>query len=72
MKNKLNKNLFSAVCKYLDDNGFRCLTKYSEWKKIYVKDKVTVTVEIDNKDEELDSDDIARIEKRLRELGYLE
>jgi len=72
MKNKSSKELFNKICRYLDENDFKCLTKYSEWKKIYVREDVTVTVEVDSKDIELDTDDIARIEKRLRELGYLE
>jgi len=71
MQKKLTLDILS---KYLENNGMKCISMLDGNKRIYVdsKEQLIVKIEENIPDDELTSEDIKRIENRLRALGYLD
>ncbi len=70
----MKKITFDDVCKYLEDNDLDCISMKNGNKRIYVdKDKfLHIIVEENIPEYKLTKEDTDRIEKRLKELGYLD
>ena len=62
---------FDELCKYLVDNGFRRVSLDGPNKRTFMNKDYTISVIVEELNEEMTKEDVDRIKKRLKELGYL-
>jgi predicted RNA binding protein YcfA (HicA-like mRNA interferase family) len=61
---------FDEVCEFLKEKGFRRVSLDGPSKQRFVNKDYTISVTVEENQNELNAEQIAMIKKRLRDLGY--
>ena len=69
----MKKITFDDICRYLEDNGLRCVSMVEGNDRVYIDndDQIEIHIKENIPNENMTPEDEERIKNRLIELGYL-